>query len=256
MKKNYTINIPVKTFWMIIIPGVFIVSVVAMITGALFVDRFVMPPVIGVNRDVVEVPAVTGLALEKAKDVFYRVGLLTEIKNKEYDNKLALDAVISQFPESGEKVKKGRKIALVVSKGKEIAIIPDVRNLSERQARIELKKNGFVIGKIKKVYSEDRAVDIVVDAFPQSGTTISREMEVDLIVSKGAKPTHAEVPNLVGESLTETKKRIDESGLKVGKISYQNNSTLLPGTIISQSKAPGSKIPLESSIDLVVSVIR
>ena len=80
--------------------------------------------------------------------------------------------------------KEGRRISVTVSKGKEIAIIPDVRNLSERQARIELKKHGFTLGKVKKVYSDDKPVDVVVNAFPESGTTISREMEVDLIVSK------------------------------------------------------------------------
>ena len=48
-------------------------------------------------------------------------------------------------------------------------------------------------------------MDVVVDAFPASGTTISREMEVDLYVSKGPRPTHAEVPNLVGESIGSAK---------------------------------------------------
>ena len=43
-------------------------------------------------------------------------------------------------------------------------------------------------------------MDVVVDAFPAVGQLFP-EMEVDLYVSKGPRPTHAEVPNLVGESL-------------------------------------------------------
>lgn len=256
MKKNYTINIPAGRFWKVYIPGAALICVLGIIAGFVLVDRVIMPNVVGVDRDIVEVPSVKGMSLDQAREMFFRAGLLTEIRSREYDDSLFQNAVISQFPDSGAKVKKGRKIAVTVSKGKEIAVVPDVRNLSERQARIELKKHGFTLGKVKKVYSEDRPVDAVVNAFPESGTTISREMEVDLIVSKGARPTHAEVPNLVGESLGSAKKKIEDAGLLAGKISYQNNSSLLPGTIISQSESPGASIPLESTIDLVVSVIR
>lgn len=256
MKKNYTISISVEKFWKVIVPSALILCIMGIFIGIMIVDHFVMPNIVGVNRDMVVVPGITGMSYEQARQRFFQVGLLTEIRGREYDDKVPADAVISQLPETGSKVKKGRKIAVTVSKGKEIGVIPDVRNLSERQARIELKKHGFSIGKVKKVYNDEKPIDVVVDAFPQSGTTISREIEVDLIISKGTKPTSAEAPNLVGESLTEAKKRIEESGLKLGSINYQNNKSLLPGTIVSQSVAPGANVPLESSIDIVVSVIR
>jgi serine/threonine-protein kinase len=256
MRKSYTISIPVAVFWKVFVPVLFIVCFLGVVGGFFFVDSVIMPKIVGVNRDIVDVPDVKGVSYEDARQKLYEYGLLSEIRSKEYDNQISEDGVISQEPQVGEKVKKGRKIALTLSKGKEIAIIPDVRNLSERQARIEMKKNGFTVGKVKKVYSDDKAVDVVIDAFPQSGTTVSRALEVDLIVSRGVKPTHTEMPNLVGESVTSAKSKLEESGLILGKISYENNSTLLPGTIISQSATPGSQIPLESSIDLVVSVIR
>jgi serine/threonine-protein kinase len=256
MKRNYTINIPVRFFWKVLLPGLALLAVFGTVAGILVVDKIIMPNVVGVNRGVVEVPDVVRLSFEECREKFFKAGLLTEVRGKEYDDSVAQDAIISQYPEAGSRVKKGRKIAVVVSKGKEISIIPDVRNISERQARIKLKKTGFTLGKIKKVYSKERPVDVVINAFPQSGTTTSREIEVDLFVSKGPKPTHAEVPNLVGESLKSAKKKINESELVLGKISYQNNPSLLPGTIISQSAAPGSRVPLESKLNLVVSVIR
>ena len=256
MKRNYTISIPVKTFWKVVIPGLLLFAAVGSIGGIIVVDRIIMPNVVGVNRDVVNVPDVVKMPFEEAREAFFKVGLLTEIRGKEYDDTIAEQAIVSQYPIAGARVKKGRKIAVVISKGKEIAIIPDVRNVSERQARILMKKAGFTIGNVKKVYSEERPVDIVIDAFPRSGTTTSREIEADLFVSKGPRPTHAEVPNLVGESLKNAKTMITESGLVAGAVTYQNNPSLLPGTIISQSAAPGSKIPLDSKLNLVVSVIR
>ena len=81
-------------------------------------------------------------------------------------------------------------------------------------------------------------------------------MKVDLFVSKGAKPTSAEMPNIVGESLNEAQKKIEESGLAVGKISYKNDSSLLPGTVIAQSVSPGENVPLSTSVSITVSVIQ
>ena len=256
MKRNYTISIPAGFFWKRLLPGLLVLGVFGAIAGVVVIDRFVMPNIVGVNRDVVTVPNVVRMPVDDGREAFYKAGLLTDMRGKEYDDTIPENSIVSQSPEPGSRVKKGRKIALVVSKGKEIGIIPDVRNVSERQAHIIMKKAGFTIGKIKKVYNEEKPAEIVIDAFPASGTTTSREIEVDLYVSKGAKPTHAEVPNLVGESLKTAKDKTVESGLEVGAISYQNNPSLLPGTIISQSAAPGSSIPLESKLNLVVSVIR
>ncbi len=256
MKINYTISVPAGFFWKKLVPGIFILGIVGAIGGAVFVDRFIMPNVVGVNRDVVSVPGIVALSFEDGREALFKAGLLTEIRGREYDDTIPDQHIISQYPESAARVKKGRKIAVIVSKGKEIGVIPNVRDISERQARIKLKKAGFVLGNVKKVYSEDRAVDIVIDAFPKSGTTTSREIEVELYVSKGPRPTHAEVPNLIGESLKTAKTTISEHGLVLGSISYQNNPSLLPGTIISQSAAPGSKIPLDSKLNLVVSIIR
>lgn len=256
MKKNYTISIPVGTFWKVLVPVFFGVCILGAITGIIVVDKVVMPSIVGVNRDIVEVPDLSNLSYENARQKLYESGLLSEIRSREFDTDIPDEGVISQTPEKGDKVKKGRKIALVLSKGKEIAVIPDVRGISERQARIEMKKAGFTIGKVKKTFHETVPLESVIDAFPQSGTTVSRAVEVDLIVSKGVKPTHTEVPNLVGESITSAKEKLAESNLSVGKISYENNASLLPGTIISQSAAPGSRLPLESSVNLVVSVIR
>jgi beta-lactam-binding protein with PASTA domain len=84
---------------------------------------------------------------------------------------------------------------------------------------------------------------------------MSREMPVDLVISDGVKPTHADMPNLIGESLLDAKKKIEDGGLKLGTIGYKNNGTLSPGTVISQSVAPGSSVPLDATVNIVVSVI-
>jgi len=255
-KRHYTVSVPVGLFWKFCLPLAVFITLLAAVAGVFFVDVFVMPRVVGNERDVVEVPGVLGLPQEEAREKFFAAGLLTEIRSRDYDNKALEDAIIAQIPEPGSKVKKGRRISVVVSKGKEFSVIPDIKNMTERQARMELKNRGFSIGEIKKAFHNKQPAETVVDAFPECGSTISRDMKVDITISKGQKPTSAEMPNIVGENLAGAREKLEESGLNVGKINYRNDPSLLPGTVISQSVSPGENVPLETSVDITVSLIQ
>jgi len=254
--KNYTISIPVKIFWLVYLPLGIVLGCAGILGGIFSVDRFVMPKIAGVDRDMVETPDVHALQYEDGRNRFFGVGLLTELRGREFDDNIPEGSIIDQFPEAGTMVKKGRRIAVTVSRGNEVAVIPPLRRLTERQARAELRRSGFTVGRVRRSFSAHHPQDEVIESFPPSGTAISRAMEVELVVSRGARPTHGEVPNVIGESLSEARKAVEESGLKVGRVTYQNNPALVPGTVVSQSAAPGSKIPLDSNIDLVISAIR
>ncbi|MDR0331588.1 MAG: PASTA domain-containing protein, partial [Chitinispirillales bacterium] len=246
----------VKTFWLVFLPACILLSAVGSLIGFVVVDRKVMPKIVGVQRDVVPTPDVQGLEYEAARNKFYGVGLLTEVRSREFDDSVPEGTVLNQFPEPGETVKRGRKIAVTVSRGPEAAMIPQLRGINERQGRLDLRKGGFNVGNVRKAFSESVSADNIIETFPPSGTITSRAMDVDLIISRGPKPTHAVMPNVIGESLSEAKKKIVDASLKVGAVTYQNNSTLVPGTVMSQSASPGANVPLESSIDLVISAIR
>jgi beta-lactam-binding protein with PASTA domain len=196
------------------------------------------------------------MPLEDAREKFFAAVLLTEIRSRDFDNIIPEDAVVVQVPEAGARVKKGRRISVVVSKGKEFAVIPDIINMTERQARMELKNRGFIAGEVKKAFHNKQQPETVSEVFPKCGTTISRDMKVDFIISKGPRPTSAEMPNIVGENLAGARKILEDAGLNTGKISYRNYPSLLPGTVISQSVSPGENVPLETSVDMTVSVIQ
>jgi beta-lactam-binding protein with PASTA domain len=255
-KKYYSFRVPAGLFWKVYLPVLVFGALLAAGGGMFFVDVFVMPRIVGNERDVVEVPVVTGIPMEEAREKFFAAGLLTEVRSRDFDNTTPEDAIVAQMPEAGARVKKGRRISVVVSKGKEFAVIPDIISMTERQARMELKNRGFIIGEVKKAFHNKQPPETVSEVFPKCGTTISRGMNVDFIVSKGPKPTSAEMPNIVGESLAGARKILEETGLKAGKISYRNDHSLLPGTVISQSVYPGENVPFETPVDMTVSVIQ
>jgi eukaryotic-like serine/threonine-protein kinase len=255
MKKNYSISVPVGPFWKVIVPAAVILCVAGGALGIFIIDKMVMPGIVHSDRQTVIVPDLANLQWEKARQKLFDIGLRLQIQTRHYDEKLLRDYILSQQPAPGEKVKKGRMVIVVVSKGSEVGVVPDVRKLPERRAVTELRKQGFLVGKRKRDYSDSLEKDMVLQVSPPPGTSISREMPLDLVISDGVKPTRADVPNLIGESLLDAKKTIEESGLELGKIDYKNNATLSPGTVISQSVPPGSSVPLESAINVVVSVI-
>ncbi len=254
MKKSYTISIPVKTFWTIILPLVFLIIIIGGISGVIIVDRYVMPNVAGIkNRGIVNVPDIVGRSQESGRQALYDIGLRLQVKSREYSDTLDKRTVISQDPQPGEEVKKGRHVFVIISQGAEIATIPDIWNMTERIGKNTLRKSGFTNLKAYKAYSERYDKDKVISTIPKRGTVISREIPVEITISKGPRPTHVVVPNVIGEILSEAKQKIEESGLFVGKVKYRINPTARPGSIISQSVSPGTNAPLESKINLIIS---
>ena len=255
MKKNYTISVSAATFWKMFVPGVVLCGAAAGVGGLLFVDKIVMPRIVHVDRGMVTVPSIAGLPWEDARQELFNIGLRLQIGSRQFDEHVLRDRVISQQPLAQESVKKGRMVVVTVSKGSEIGVIPNLIDFPERKATLELKKMGFIIGKIKRDYFDEHPKNAVAAIVPKEGTTVSKGMPLDVIVSDGPKPTHSIVPNLIGESLISAKSTIDKSGLKLGTIDYKQNSTVSPGTIISQSMPPESNVPLESTINIIVSVM-
>jgi serine/threonine-protein kinase len=253
MKKNYTINISIEKFWTIILPVAFISIFFGGIAGIFVVDRIIIPNLPGIaNRGVIKVPDIINMDSQKARELLYGIGLRLHVQGSEYDNSLMRDVIISQQPAADTIVKKGRHVFVVVSRGPEIDTVPDVRNLTELKGKNILRKAGFGNINITRAYSDKTLKDNIINTNPKRNLLISREAPIEVTVSRGPRPTHAKVPNVIGDILSEAKKKIEDNGLKIGKISYKVTSKSRPGSIISQSASPGNNAPLESAINLVV----
>lgn len=236
-----------------VVPSVIIIFALGGIIGFFLVDKIIMPNFTDLqNKNDVVVPALADLDVDEAAQIAYDLGLRIIRKEKEYSDDIPFNAVISQDPQVGENVKKGRHIFVVLSNGPEVAEIPSVTKLAEGPAKSTLRQAGFE--NISVIYRYDSRIlpQSAIETEPSAKTKTSRDIPVKLYLSKGVRPTHATVPNLVGEMFSEVQTTVEDRGLKLGRVRTERNSVMSAGQVISQSLTPGIDVPLESVIDVVV----
>ena len=113
--------------------------------------------------------------------------------------------VISQSPLAGEEVKQGREIWVLVSKGQDLATIPDVEGMTLKEASIEFQNADVSMGNVSRMYHEQIGKDRVISQNPKAGLQVPKNTPVDLVVSQGPEPQTVKTPNVLGKMLEEAR---------------------------------------------------
>lgn len=193
------------------------------------------------------VPNVVGMDAVDAAAAISRAGL-TYSNSKEFSDTVERGQVVSQTNQ-GDSVKKGTKIQLTVSAGAPVSV-PDLVGLSENDAKETVEKAGLVMTVEGEALTDNIPKGCISTQNPGAGSELEVESEIKVIVSKGI--IQVEVPDVIGESADEAKKKLKKAGLKSGDITYEYSSKE-EGLVIAQSAEAGKKIDKHSAIDLVVS---
>ncbi len=98
--------------------------------------------VISKGQAPVKIPTVVGTPAATATATLTKLGL-KPTTTEDYSKTIAKGSVISSNPKAGTAVPKGTPIALVVSKGPPLVLVPDVYRVPEAEARAALRKAGF-----------------------------------------------------------------------------------------------------------------
>lgn len=254
MKSYYKFEISRKNFWAILVPSVIAGAVLITILAYYMVNSVIMPKFTDLsNKNEREVPKLVGKKFEDARQDCFNVGLkLAKVReeDKEYSDSVKAGYIILQKPEAGKKVKKGRALSVIVSKGNEMAKVPIVKNMKLGPARTEIQKAGFEHTSIVNVYDPKVKYACIVRTEPEEGLSTSRDVNVVLHVSRGRIPAYVNVPNLVGETFASAKKKIANSNLLIGDVSYRRSEKT--GEILKQSLTAEKNAKVNSKIDLIV----
>src|SRR4029077_14876879 len=134
---------------------------------------------------VATVPAVVGKKKDVAMQQLTESGYEPVQYEVRFDEKVAEELIIRQTPEGGEETKPGRKVYLIISGGKEMAVVPDLRGKSLRDAKMLLIKSNMSTGMVSYAYSDSATNGTVFQQTPAAGTKTSASTLVGVTVSEG-----------------------------------------------------------------------
>lgn len=129
--------------------------------------------------------------------------------------------------------------------------VPDVTGKQVEIAKDILTKEHLEVS-VKEVESEDVPIGEVISQTPTGGSVVKANRKIYLTVSRGNTGTEVLIPDLRGVTLEEAEKKLDEIGLKVGKVRYEESSQYDNGKVIDQSPSSPKKVKKGTAVNLVI----
>jgi beta-lactam-binding protein with PASTA domain len=205
------------------------IGVVGAITLLVF-DKIVMPMYTNYNEGVT-VPDVTRISLTEAETLLTSYGLRVEVADRRANSAFPADYVIDQQPSASVIVKPNRKIYLTVNAAVKPQVeVPNLVNLSLRNAQIQLQNYGLEVGSIS--YQSSRFKNAVLNQSIPEGTIVEKGSALDLVVSDGLGDKIVDIPEIVGLRLPDAQFKLREAGLRVGEIRFQPIKDVVPNTVL------------------------
>ncbi|MDX1672898.1 MAG: PASTA domain-containing protein [Balneolaceae bacterium] len=224
--------------------------VVAGIAILLLMNEVLMPEYTNYNEGVT-VPDVTRMSMTEAEQMLQNYGLRYEVTDRRANAAYPANYIIDQTPYPSEIVKPNRKIYLTVNTGsRPTVMVPDVVNLSLRNAKIQLQNYGLEVGTVS--FESSRFKNTVLRQSIESGRKVERGTVVNLAVSDGLGEKVVEVPDIIGLNLTEAQLKLREAGLRVEEIRFRPSKEEPPNVILEYTPKKDTLIEGES-LKLIVS---
>jgi beta-lactam-binding protein with PASTA domain len=200
-----------------------VVIVVVLIAGAVIFLNVVTQH----NRELI-VPDFTNMTVAEAEALAADAGMRVEVTDSVFAKRIRKGAVRDQNPAPGSKVKEGRRISLTINalNAKKVTM-PNLIDLSMRQALAELQSRGLVLGKL--IYVRDMATNNVLRQLHGNreiapGTTVETDTVVDLVV--GLNPdTEAStyVPDVLGKRYMSAVDALHKQSLNIKTLRFDDS---------------------------------
>ena len=175
------------------------------------------------------VPNVIGMADSDAIKLLQDTGFNPVAGPSRFDKTVAVGKVVEQNPAPDVQAAKGSQVTYIVSKGTEMAVVPDVTGMSRSSAISQLQGAGFRTS-TSTDFSDTVAAGKVISQDPQGGGSYPPKTVVSIVVSEGQGVT---VPNVVNRNATDAQNKLESVGLTF-KASGDTSGTVV------QSQSPSA----------------
>ena len=222
------------------------------VVGLFVLFNYVVLPLYVHQADRVSVPTVVGMARDSAVHVLELAGLRVVDADTRPDPTYPPGVVVQQNPLGEAVVKEGRRVYLTLSGGEVQVVVPSLRGRSLRDARFALERFGLKLGGVGFDTSDTFPENTIIAQSIAPDARVSRGTEVHITVSQGRSTSDIRVPLVIGKTLGEATKLIEDARLRVGTISYQLSFDLVPNTVVDQFPRAGDIPAPGQGVDLFV----
>ena len=203
--------------------------------------------------DDVNLPNFVNMTREEAEQAATNAGLQLET-TEEFNSDVEAGKVISQEPQyvEGYLVKDGSTVKIVISKGENIKIVPDVVGKTREEAEQKVKAEEFEVKVVEEANSKVQA-GYVIRQDPEAEEEVNAGETVTIYVSTGIKQITME--HVIGEPEEEAKKTLTDIGFEV-EVVYEEDTSKDDGVVLRQSIDVGTTVDDGTKVTLTVNKIQ
>jgi beta-lactam-binding protein with PASTA domain len=168
------------------------------------------------------VPDVSGMVQDEFESILAKAHLRYRVIDTSYIEGVKPGGVIDQVPDAGHHVKRGRTILLTINATSPgMVAMPQVTDISYRQASVQLEQAGLVPGNIS--YEPSEFQNLVLKAKLngreiRAGEMVTKGSIIDLVLGTGAGGATIVPPDLKGLTSGEARFRLESLSLRLGSV--------------------------------------
>jgi serine/threonine-protein kinase len=223
------------------------------VLGALFGLSAYVAFSLFIRRGVTAVPTLVGSSLEEARQVAADHGLVLghDPAEDRYAAEVPPDRVLDQQPEAGSLAKRGGRIDVVLSRGRERVAVPDLAGQALPAARVTLAGLGLAVGEVRQIFATAPEGTVAAQE-PAGGREVDRQSPVDLyLVAENRGETYL-MPDLIDHDVREVRRFFEGHGFRIGSVKYEPYEGIRDPVVLRQYPLPGHPLRHGEVISLVV----
>ncbi len=191
-------------------------------------------------------PNIEGLSVRAARDRWAKEGIMIIEEGERSDTSAKPGIILEQIPTGGAPLRQ-KEIRVIVAKSPEMVVMPDVLGQTVDAARNLLLAAGFEVPPAA-LKDSDKPGGTVISQVPNANARSAKGSIARLVVSEAT----AQVPKVTGKRYSQARRILKKAGLQVGDVTKREHPELSGGRVLRQTPEAGTKLAVQSPVDLVV----
>ena len=194
------------------------------------------------------VPLVQGLPAGEAEDLLREAGFRSE-RRREFSDTVRSGRVIESSPAEGSTVRRGSRVTLVVSRGRERVAVPELEGRTRAEAEALLADAEL---RASVTTRADAAVEpgTVLEQDPAAGTQLRKGGTVALVVAEA--PPDVPVPGVIDATEDDAVQAIEDAGFEVVVQDVAASTPDEDGIVVEQDPPPDTPTPEGAEVTITV----